>query len=637
MQFLNSLVSGKIRHRCGFGRSVFGSLALCTAFFLTPVLWSQEEGVWDLSTLFVSTEAWNAAREAVEAEIPQLAEFEGTLDEGAAQLLAYFTLRTEIYRKASYVYQYSSLMADEDLRVVETQERKQLARRLYSLLAQATSWDSPEIIALGEDTIEAYLAAEPELEPYALELHDLLRTAPYTLSAEAEQILALARQPLAGGNDFYRALGTAEIPWPEVEGEDGEMIRLDSQGYRTLRRYEDRELRRKAFDVYWGTWGDYERSIGEALANHVRAQVFYAEARGYPSVLERELFDDNLPRAVYDTLIEQVNAGLPTLHRYLALRARMLGVDQLHYYDTYPSLVSWDREYTLEDAKRLTLEAMAVFGPEWVEIQEHAMNQPWMHVYPQPGKRSGAYQSSGPYDSHPFLLLNFDGSYDAVSTFAHEWGHGMHSIYAKRAQDEQNWRYATFIAEIPSTTFELLLRENLFAQATTDDERLFYLGDTLEAMRGTFFRQAMFAEFELAIYEAAERGEALSGRRMSELYGELLRRYQGHDKGVVEVDEAYFREWMGIPHFYRNMYVFQYATSITGGAAMYDAILKEGQPAIDRFITLLEDGGSDYPYELLRKAGVDLATAAPYEAFLDRMNVIMDEMEAILDRREAGE
>lgn len=591
------------------------------------------DGVWDLGDLFASVDDWGKAREEVLDRIPELTVFEGRLDEGAERLLAFLELRTELYAKAGYVYQYASLMADEDLRVVDTQERKQLARQLYLQIGQKTSWFDPELVALDGETVESYLVEEPGLAPYALELHDLLRSAPYTLSPESEQILALARQPLSGGNDFYRALGTAEIPWPEIEIE-GENVRLDSQGYTTWRRSPDRELRKRVFDLHWGKWAAYERSIGEAMANHVQAQVFYAKARGYPSVLERELFDDNLPRAVYDTLIEQVNAGLPTLHRYLRLRGRMLGIEDLRYYDTYPTLVSWDHEYTLEDAKRLTLEAMSVFGPEWVDRQGAAMSQAWMHVYPQPGKRSGAYQSGGPYDSHPYLLLNFDGSFDAVSTFAHEWGHAMHTLYAKSAQDEQNWHYATFIAEIPSTTFELLLRENLFAQAQTDDERLFYLGDTLEAMRGTFFRQAMFAEFELAIYEAAERGEALSGRRMSELYGELLRRYQGHADGVVEVDEAYFREWMGIPHFYRNMYVFQYATAITAGAALYDAIRSEGQPAIDRFVTLLKDGGSDYPYNLLRKAGVDLATSAPYDAFLARMNTVMDEMEAILDRRE---
>jgi oligoendopeptidase F len=297
-------------------------------------------------------------------------------------------------------------------------------------------------------------------------------------------------------------------------------------------------------------------------------------------------------------------------------------------------LVSLDKEFDYETSKQITLDAMEILGEDWVEMQREGMAQRWSHVYPQQGKRGGAYQW-GTYDSHPYLLLNHTDDYQGLSTLAHEWGHAMHTLYSKQTQPYETYGYATFIAEIPSTSLELILQDYMSKHAESIDEQMYYLGEALEGMRGTFYRQTMFAEFELALYEAVERGEALSGEGISRIYGDIQKRYHGHDEGVVIIDELYTNEWMFIPHFYRNMYVFQYATSKTAGTALYEKIVNEGEAGVENYKNLLRAGGSDYPYKLLVNAGVDLAQPEPYEAIVRKMNSIMDEMERLLELRQS--
>jgi len=588
--------------------------------------------VWDLTDLYPNDEAWNTEREGVLAELDALTSRKGTLGNGSKAFYETLQLVSDLYKTAGRVYTYASTRADEDLRNAPNQEKDQLAQQMYNRLGEAASWIDPEMLELGRKKIESYQKKEPKLAPFAHQLDNTLRNAAHTLGQEAEQILAGAAQPLQAGYNVYGLLANAEIPWPEIELSSGEKATINSQGYSTHRQSDSRKDRKLVFDSYWSKWAEYENTIGMTLSSHIQGEVFLSKARNYSSVLERELFSDNLPEEIYRTLVREVNQALPTLHRYFKLRARMLNLDQMYYYDIYPPLVSLDQEFNLEQANKMTLDAMSILGDGWVNMQKHAMAQRWMHVYPQPGKRSGAYQNGSAYDVHPYLLLNFDGTYDAVSTFAHEWGHGMHTLYAKQEQPFETADYSTFIAEIPSTSLELLLEEDTIKNAKNDNERLSYLGNGLEGMRGTFFRQTMFAEFELSLYEAVERGEALSGEKITSMYAEIVRRYHGHDEGVVLIDDAYTREWMFIPHFYYNMYVYQYATSKTAGTALYYNMQKEGQPAVNRFIQLLKDGGSDYPFELLKKAGVDLSTPEPYRALVNRMNAIMDQMEAILDK-----
>jgi oligoendopeptidase F len=588
---------------------------------------------WDLTEIYPSIAAWEDARERTMGRAEEILALRGTLGESADALYNALALVSDTAREARRVAAYAGLKADEDLRVTETQERRQLAQVMYARLEEAISWMQPEILRVGEETIRSFIAEDKRLQRFAFQLDDSLRNAPHTLGDEAEATLAYFSNVFRNPDNIYGMVAYSDIPWPTITLSNGEEAIIDAQGYSRYRSSQNREDRKAVFDAYWSKWQEYRNSVGTILNSHLQTQVALAKARKYESVLQRELFQDNLPEEVYRTLVNEVNAGLPTLHRYFALRKQMLGLDEMRYYDGYPSLVSLDKEFDIETTKQITLQAMSVLGDDWVDMQREAMDQRWMHVYPQRGKSSGAYMNPAAYDVHPYVLLNHNDDYESLSTFAHEWGHAMHSLYSKQSQPFDTAFYATFIAEIPSTSLELILQDYMVSNAASDQERLYYLGSALENLRTTFFRQTMFAEFELSLYEAVERGEALSGERISEMYGEILKRYHGHDDGVVIIDDLYTNEWMFIPHFYYNMYVFQYSTSQTAGTALYAKIKEDGEDGVENYKNLLRAGGSDYPYTLLTRAGVDLAQPEPYRAVITKMNAIMDEMEEILTRQ----
>jgi oligoendopeptidase F len=589
---------------------------------------------WDLTELFPTVEAWDQAREEVLAEFANIEAHRGTLGDSAESMYEAYRHVTDTLRQAGRVYVYASLNGDEDLRVGETQERVQLAQIMFSQFNEATAWMQPELIGVGREVVESYIKEDERLAPFAFQLDDSLRNAPHTLGQEAEQTLSYLTQTFGAPNNIYSLIANSDIPWPTITLSDGDEVRIDSQGYGRVRGSQNRDDRKLAFDTFWTKWGEYRNSVGMVLNSHIQTQVGLAKARNYDGVLHRELHQDNIPPAVYHTLVEEVNKSLPTLHRYFRLRARMLGIEQMHYYDIYPPLVSLDKEFDIETSKDITLEAMSILGDDWVDMQGAAMDERWMHVYPQRGKQSGAYMQPFAYDVHPYLLLNHSDDYSSLSTLAHEWGHAMHTLYARQEQPFETVNYSTFIAEIPSTSLELILQDYMQENAKSIDERLFYLGHALENMRGTFFRQTMFAEFELSLYEAAERGEALSGDRITEIYADILRRYHGHDEGIVIIDDLYTNEWMFVPHFYFNMYVYQYATSKTAGTALYAKIVEDGEAGVENYKNLLRAGGSNYPYLLLVEAGVDLTKPEPYLAIVAKMNAIMDEMESLLDELE---
>ena len=597
----------------------------------TPATPVDPQYTWDLTELYPSVAAWNQAREEVLAEFEAIEARRGTLGASADSLYQAYRHVSDTLKKAGRIAVYSSLNRDEDLRVTETQERGQLGSIMFARFNEATAWMQPELLQVGREVIESYINEDERLAPFAFQLDDSLRNAPHTLGAEAEQTLAYFSQSFAAPGDTYSLLANSDIPWPTITLSTGEELVVDSQGYGRGRGSENRDDRKLVFDSFWNKWVEYRNSVGIVLNSHIQTQVALSKARHYDGVLNRELHQDNIPPAVYETLVDEVNKALPTLHRYFRLRARMLGIEQMHYYDIYPPLVSLNKEFDVETSKEITLDAMSVLGEDWVSMQKDAMAERWMHIYPQRGKRSGAYMQGFAYDVHPYILLNHNDDYSSLSTFAHEWGHAMHTLYAQQEQPFETAGYATFIAEIPSTSLELILQDYMTKNAESVDEKLYYLGHGLESMRGTFFRQTMFAEFELALYEAAERGEALSGEKMSAMYGDIVRRYHGHDEGIVNIDDLYTNEWMFIPHFYRNMYVYQYATSKTAGAALYAKIVDEGQAGVENYKKLLRAGGSKYPYLLLVEAGVDLAKPEPYQAIVTKMNEIMDEMEQLLD------
>ena len=475
--------------------------------------------------------------------------------------------------------------------------------------------------------------ADPSMAIYSHWLDDILRTAPHTLDRKGEELIANFSAATGAANAIYSTLADADMPWPKVTLSDGAKVVLDQTGYEKYRALANRADRKRVFDAFWGRWKEFERTFGVTFYEQLKKDAALAKVRHYPDSLTQALDANKLPRAVYDTLVAQAELNLPTLHRYFRLRARMLGVSDMHYYDVYPPIVASDLKYPIGLSTRLMLDAVKPLGADYVQALEQGTKSGWMDVYPRPKKRSGAYMNGSVYDVHPYLLLNHNDDYESLSTLAHEWGHAMHSYLANRAQPFINAEYPTFTAEIASTTNEVLLLDHMLKIAKDDNERLLYLDSALENLRGTFFRQAMFAAFERDVHARVDQGESLTGEALTKIYGDILRRYHGDQEGVVKVDALYTVEWAFIPHYYNRFYVFQYATSISAGNMFADEILQGVPGARERYLDILRAGGSRYPYELVKEAGVDLATPAPYQAIVARMNRIMDQIEAIAAKR----
>ena len=615
----------------------FLSRCLLALAILVPALIRAEDetgadpGVhWDLTELFPTPEAWTEKAARVRAALPHLATYEGTLGQGAERLQALMDESDSLYKAIGRLYVYATLAADVDVADATNAERRSMAEQLETDYQSAMSFLGPELLELGSDRVQTYLHRNAGLADYRFTIEEILRAAPHTLGKEAEAVLAASAAATDGRDNVHSVLSNSDIPWPKVTLQDGTEITVDQAGFRKYRQAPDREDRKAVFEAFFTTYRQFESTYGQNYAGKVKSDIFYANARKYDTSLERALDAANIPTAVYHTLLAEVNASLPTLHRYFTLRGRMLGIDQPHYYDIYPDMVTLDKDFGLAQGKQIVVAATAPLGEEYVTKVTHALNSPWTDYYPKPGKRSGAYMFGWAYDVHPYVLMNYQDDYDSVSTLAHEWGHGMHSILASEAQPFATAGYATFTAEIASVVNEVLLLEHMLANAESDDEKLYYLGSALEGMRGTFFRQAMFAEFELRTHELVESGGAISGGKMTDMYLELVRRYHGHDEGVLTVDDYIGLEWAYIPHFYRNFYVFQYATSMAAANLFADMVLTGDPQKVDTYLDLLRAGGSDHPYEIVKRAGVDLATPTPYRSTVARMNAIMDQMEAIL-------
>ncbi|HST37472.1 MAG TPA: M3 family oligoendopeptidase [Allosphingosinicella sp.] len=582
---------------------------------------------WDLTDLYPNDAAWTAERQTLQAEIARLTQQRGTLGRDAGALRAALQGISDLYRKTSRFYIYASLKADEDLRVAPNQERKQQAQDVFTALGEATAWVEPEILTVGQAKVDQFVAADRGLGKFRFYLANILRRAPHTLSEESERLLAASGSVLAGPNDVRDQLASSDIPRPEVTLSTGRTVRLDDQGYSIERQAPNRDDRKLIFDRFWASYKTFESSLGTALAAKVRGDIFQSKARRYDNSLQWALAGDNIPEGVYRTLVAEANEGLPTLHRYFALRQRMLGLNDLHYYDIYPPLVRNARRFTLAEMRTTTLEALRPLGSEYGRMLAEGTAARWMDPFPRQGKASGAYMSGGAYDVHPYLLLNLSEDYAGLTTYAHEWGHAVHSLLSKSRQPYETADYATFTAELASTGNEQLLAQHMIANARTREEKLFYLGQRMEGFRSTFFRQTMFAEFELRIHDMAEAGEGLSGERFTALYLELLRKYHGPG---MQMNPLYAIEWAYIPHFYRTFYVFQYATSIAGAVFFSQSVLNGGAAERERYLDTLRAGGSDYPTEILRRGGLDMTTPAPYRALVAEFGRVLDQAEALL-------
>jgi len=599
-----------------------------------PGATERPEDRWNLADLYPSAGAWAGDAARLEAQLKEFAACRGHLGASARRFKACLDAQADFTKRYARLEEYASELLAEDTGAPASLELNEKARILGAKLEEATSFMKPEILRLGKARLEGFYAREKSLAIYRHPLDAILRAASHTLDGKGESIVAAFALSEEAASSTHRILTNAELPWPTLRLADGKEVKLDQAAYTEYREAANRDDRKKVFDAFWGTWKQFERTFGVIFHESLKKDAIYTRVRKYPDTLARALDRERLPAAIYETLIAETNRNLPTLHRYFRLRAKLLGITgEMRYYDIYPPLVSSARKYPIDEGRKMMLEAVKPLGERYVAAMAAGLQNRWMDVYPRPRKLSGAHMAGSAYDVHPFVLMNYNDNYESVSTLAHEWGHAMHSYLSNAAQPFVTSDYAIFVAEIASTFNEALLLEHVLKNAADDNERLLYLGSALENLRGTFFRQAMFAEFEREVHARVDRGEPLSGDKLTRIYGEILRRYHGEREGVVKIDDLYTVEWAYIPHFYRPFYVFQYATSIAASSLLADAVLKGEPGARERYLTLLSAGGSDYPYELVKAAGVDLASSAPYRAVVARMNRIMDEIEAIQARR----
>ena len=594
----------------------------------------REQDRWRLSDLYATPAAFDEDLAKVEKQLGDVAACKGHLGDSARRLRECFDLQADATRRFYRMLVFAYETYSEDTGVPASLERRQRVTVLGSKLTEATSFVNPELLALGKPRIDEFFRQEPGLAVYRHPVDDTLRSAPHTLDAAGEAILAQFSLSAGASSSTFDIFTNADMPWNKVKLSDGKEVVLNESAYAHYREAPVREDRKAASEAIFTKYKEFERTLGVTFYSALKEATVNARVRKYPDSFAASMDANNLPLAVYDTLVKTANETLPTLHRYYKLRGRILGIPDMKYYDTAGPLVKGgDRTYPIDEGIRIMLDAVKPLGPDYVKAMEGGLANRWMDVYPRPRKLSGAHAFGAAYDVHPYLMMNYTENYNSVSTMAHEWGHAMHSYLSNKGQPYPTANYATFVAEIASTCNEALLLDHVLKVAKNDDERLLYLGSALETLRGTFYTQVMFAEFEREAHARVDKGEPMSGDKFTKIYYDILKRHYGDAQGVVKVDDLYGVGWSRIPHFYRPFYVFQYATSISAGSLFAERILKGEPGARERYLKLLSSGGSDYPYELVKAAGVDLASPDPYRAVAKQMDRIMDRIEEILARR----
>ncbi len=577
---------------------------------------------WDLSSLYENDAAWEADFASAPTLIEKTAAFQGKLT-GAAQVRACLDASTELTRRLDNLLTYAQLRQSEDTRSTKAQE---LWARGMALAVQAesrTSFVNPEILSLPEATLRE-IAASQECAPYRFLLQQLLDEKPHVLSAECEQLIAGFGEVLNAPKEIANALQDADLTFAPARDSDGKEHEVTQANYILLQQSSDRALRKSAFQSFYQGFSAHNNTFAQTYSGIVKSWTAQAAARHYDSSRSMSLAEEHIPASVYDGLVAAVRRHLPDMYRYLALRKKMLGLDDLHYYDVYVPLTGGDRHvYSYDEAKEMVLRAVAPLGRTYQDTVRDAFQSRWIDVYPNKGKRGGAF-SSGTYDSIPYILMSYTGDYESVSTVAHEMGHSMHTWFTKHHQPVQYGNYTLFVAEVASTVNENLLIDSLLHQTDDPAERLFLLNQYLEGFKGTVFRQTMFAEFERDAHAMAEQGQALTPQALNELYRRLIVDYFGPE---LVVDDEVQYEWSRIPHFYRPFYVYKYATSYSAAVALSGRILREGEPAVKKYLEFLSMGSSAYPLDELAHAGVDMTTEAPIDAALDKFGQILDEAE----------
>jgi oligoendopeptidase F len=588
---------------------------------------------WNLADIYPTEAAWRAEKEKAAAQISEIQQFKGKLGSSPKTLADALEKMSALDKNVSRLYVYASMLADQDTRDSGHQGMRQEMTQLYSDFGAQVSFIEPEILRLPKGTIDKAIASEPRLKTYTFYLHDIERRAAHTLSEAEEKLLADAGPIESAPSETYNIIANADFPYPTVTLSDGRTVKDDQAAFADLRALPNRADREVIMSSFFKALGTFSRTFGTTMNGEVQKVWLNARERKYGSSVEYALNAANIPVSVYTRLIDGVNRNLPAFHRYLKLRKRMLGVDELHYYDLYAPLVgSVNLEYTPDQAEKLVLEAVKPLGDEYGSVVQKAFDSRWIDLMPTEGKRSGAYSDGGAYDVHPYMLINYNGKYADVSTIAHEMGHTMQSYFSNKTQPYPLANYPIFVAEVASTFNENLLIDHMLDTIKDRDTRLALLGNYLENIKGTVFRQAQFAEFELRMHEMAQKGQPITGEALSKLYLDITKKYYGADQGVCIVDDYIANEWSYIPHFYRDFYVYQYATSFTASLALSEKV-KTGDPeARRRYLTFLNAGGSKYPIDLLKDAGVDMTTDEPLDLTIKAMNRVMDEMDALLSQ-----
>jgi oligoendopeptidase F len=592
-----------------------------------------DEYKWDLTDIFASDELWAEAKQKLIRDFPELSKYRGKLSESPQQLLGCFELLDQFTKETTRLACYASMKSDLDTRDAKYLGMDQEMGQIGSELASISSFIEPEILRMGLSKIRRFLSEEPRLGTYRHIFDDILRKKKHTRKEGEEKIIAEANLMADSPATINGIFSNADFPFPEVTLSDGTSVRLDSAAFSLHRRSRVREDRKKVFAAYLGKTDEFRRTFGAQLAAEVRKNMFFTRARNYQSCLERSLDNNNIPVAVYRNLITGLHSHLDTLHRYLRIRKRLMGLEELHYYDLYAPIVKdLDLKYTYKEAVQHVLASLEPLGEDYLKVARQALSTRWIDVYHNEGKRSGAYSNGAVYDVHPYMLLNYNGRYDDVSTIAHELGHTMHSYLTNKTQPYALSHYSIFVAEVASTFNEALLLDYMLKVESSEEVRFSLLCNYLDNARATVFRQVQFAEFELKIHETAENGTALTGDQLNSMYAEIARIYYGHDEGFCHIDDEIKSEWTYIPHFFYNFYVFQYATSFTASAALAERVLSGEQGSADKYLQLLSSGGSDYPITLLKKVDIDMTTAQPLDATIHRINRVMDEIEEIAPR-----
>ena len=587
----------------------------------------KEEYTWDVSAMYASKAAWEADLKEVVTIVSDLAKLEGSVMASAEKLLTALELGARAEQKIDLAFNYAERLFDQDQKNTEHQAMSQKMYGVVTDYQSRTAFVVPEILAADKATLAQYFAEKKELELYRGLVDEILRTKEHVLSAEMEKLVAMTGEMAQTPEQVYSIINNADLIYPEIEDENGEKVRLSHGNFVPFEESGDRRVRKDAFEAFYSIYKQFAGTIAGLYNGQVKQQIFYAKARNYASTLEAAVDANNVPSKVYRNLVETVNANMDKMHRYVKLRKKCLGVDELHMYDVYtPMIADAAKKVSYDEAKETVLKALAPLGEDYVATVKEGFENRWIDVYENEGKRSGAY-SAGAFGTHPYVLLNYNDTLDNMFTLAHEMGHAMHSWYSNANQPYIYSQYKIFVAEVASTCNEILLMEYLLANTTDKKERAYLLNHYLDSFKGTVYRQTMFAEFEMKSNQMAEEGESLNAENLCKLYYGLNQKYFGEDM-VSDPQIAY--EWARIPHFYYNFYVYQYATSFSAAVAIAHGILEEGAPAVERYKKFLSGGCSMSPVDLLKQVGINMEEPKPIQDALDVFGKVLDEIETLI-------